>query len=164
QMVGEGKFRGDLYYRLAELTVTLPALRERGSDVLLLADRFLEGFARIRGMPLSFTDDAYQALLSHPWAGNVRELKKVIKRAAMLCPGPRVRRDDLVLGSRSAVANDGAEEIYSLPLEQARMAFEREYFTRLLEQTGGNVSEAARRTGYTRQGLRDLLKRIGVMR
>jgi DNA-binding NtrC family response regulator len=164
QMVGEGKFRSDLYYRLAELTVTLPALRERGSDVLLLADRFLEGFARTRGVSLTFADEAYQALLAHAWAGNVRELKKVIKRAAMLCQGPRVQRDDLILGSRSVEVGDTADEIYSLPLEQARMAFEREYFTRLLEQTGGNVSEAARRTGYTRQGLRDLLKRIGVMR
>jgi transcriptional regulator with PAS, ATPase and Fis domain len=164
QMVGEGKFRSDLYYRLAELTVTLPALRERGRDVLLLADRFLEGFARTRGMPLTFSDEAYQALLGHPWAGNVRELKKVIKRAAMLCQGPRILRDDLILGSRTAEVGDTSDEIYSLPLEQARMAFEREYFTRLLEQTGWNVSEAARRTGYTRQGLRDLLKRIGVMR
>jgi len=164
QMVGEGKFRSDLYYRLAELTVTLPPLRERGSDVLLLADRFLEGFARTRGVPLSFSDDAYQALLGHPWAGNVRELRKVVKRAAMLCQGPKVQRDDLLLGSRSTVVGDTADEIYNLPLEQARMAFEREYFTRLLEATGGNLSEAARRTGYTRQGIRDLLKRIGVMR
>jgi DNA-binding NtrC family response regulator len=164
QMVGEGKFRSDLYYRLAELTVTLPALRDRGSDVLLLADRFLESFARTRGVPLVFSDDAYQALMAHPWAGNVRELKKVIKRAAMLCQGPKVQREDLILGGRIAAASDGAEEIYALPLEQARMAFEREYFTRLLERTGGNVSEAARQTGYTRQGLRDLLRRIGVTR
>lgn len=164
QMVGEGKFRSDLYYRLAELTVTLPPLRERGTDVMVLADRFLEGFARTRGMSLTFSDDAYQALLGHPWAGNVRELKKVVKRAAMLCAGPKVQRDDLILGSRTAEVDSAADEIYGLPLEQARMAFEREYFTRLLEATGGNVSEAARRTGYTRQGLRDLLKRIGVMR
>jgi transcriptional regulator with GAF, ATPase, and Fis domain len=164
QMVGEGKFRSDLYYRLAELTITLPPLRERGNDVLLLADRFLEGFARTRGVSLAFSDDAYQALLDHPWAGNVRELKKVVKRAAMLCQSSRLQRDDLLLGSRSAVVGDTSDEIYGLPLEQARMAFEREYFTRLLEATGGNLSEAARRTGYTRQGLRDLLRRIGVMR
>ncbi|MCX4246018.1 sigma 54-interacting transcriptional regulator [Paraliomyxa miuraensis] len=161
QMVGEGKFRADLYYRLDELTVTLPALRERGSDMLLLADRFLQGFARDRGVALSFSDEAYQALRAHPWPGNVRELKKVIKRAAMLCPGSTVRRDDLVLGG--AVANDALDEsIYRLPLDEARTEFEREYFKRLLERTRGNVSEAARQTGYTRQGLRDLLKRIGL--
>lgn len=162
-MVGEGKFRGDLYYRLAELTVTLPPLRERGGDVLLLADRFLQGFARDRGAALSFSDEAYQALRAHSWAGNVRELKKVVKRAAMLCPGSTVRRDDLVLGKE--IAGDGLDEsIYRLPLDEARLEFEREYFKRLLERTGGNVSEAARQTGYTRQGLRDLLKRIGMIR
>lgn len=164
QMVGEGKFRSDLYYRLAELTITLPPLRERGEDMLMLADRFLETFAKSRGVPLSLSDDARQMLKSHQWAGNVRELKKVIKRAAMLCPEPRVGAEDLILGTRSDPSRDALEELYNLPLEQARIAFEREYFTRLLEQTGGNVSEAARRTGYTRQGLRDLLKRIGVTR
>jgi len=164
QMVGEGDFRSDLYYRLAEMTVTLPPLRERGHDVLMLAERFLEGFAQARGMPLSFSEDAKEMIISHPWAGNVRELKKVVKRAAMLCPGPEVVAEDLVLGTRSDPGRDSLDRLYSLPLEQARIAFEREYFTRLLEQTGGNVSEAARRTGYTRQGLRDLLKRIGVTR
>ncbi len=163
-MVGEGDFRSDLYYRLAEMTVTLPPLRERGADVLMLADRFLEIFGQARGMPLTFSEDARQMLRSHRWAGNVRELKKVVKRAAMLCPEPEVAAEDLILGTRNDPGHDAMEELYRLPLEQARMAFEREYFTRLLEQTGGNVSEAARRTGYTRQGLRDLLKRIGVTR
>ncbi len=164
QMVGEGNFRSDLYYRLAEMTVTLPPLRERGPDVLMLADRFLDTFGQARGISLRLSDDARQMLRDHKWAGNVRELKKVIKRAAMLCPGTEVAAEDLILGTRNDPGHDPLEQLYSLPLEQARMAFEREYFTRLLEQTGGNVSEAARRTGYTRQGLRDLLKRIGVTR
>ncbi|MCH9683634.1 MAG: sigma 54-interacting transcriptional regulator [Deltaproteobacteria bacterium] len=165
QMVAEGKFRSDLYYRLAELTITLPALRERGDDVVMLADTFLEQFSKSRGLRLSFSDEAKTALRAQNWAGNVRELKKVIKRAAMLCHGPQIRAEDLTLGLlRGPAANDALEELYSLPLEQARMAFEREYFTRLLKETRDNVSEAARRTGYTRQGLRDLLKRIGVVR
>ncbi len=164
QMVGEGKFRSDLYYRLAELTITLPPLRERGNDVLLLSDSFLEDFSATRGVRMSLSEEARQALLADEWAGNVRELRKVIKRAAMLSPSPVIRREDLLLGNRGRAMGDSMDEIYNLPIEQARQAFEREYFTRLLKQTNGNISEAARRTGYTRQGLRDLLKRTGVVR
>ncbi len=163
-MVAEGKFRSDLYYRLAELTVTLPALRERGDDVVMLAEAFLEEFSKSRGVRLNFTEEAITSLRGHGWAGNVRELKKVVKRAAMLSHGPQIRAEDLTLGRLAPGVSDALEELYNLPLEQARTAFEREYFTRLLKETRGNVSEAARRTGYTRQGLRDLLKRIGVVR
>src|SRR6185312_6024364 len=85
------EFREDLYFRIAAVPVTVPALRERGNDVQMLADTFLERFRReFRKPDLQFTDEAREALGSYSWPGNVRELQNTIERAAILCDGDSI--------------------------------------------------------------------------
>jgi transcriptional regulator with GAF, ATPase, and Fis domain len=163
KMVGDSTFREDLYFRLSEMPIDLPPLREREADVVLIAERFLATFAEERGEALQLGEDAKAALREHAWPGNVRELRKAIRRAAYLSNAAIVHRHDLALGGRHA--SPGASDFddgFSLPLADAREVFDREYLTRLLASTGGNLSEAARRSGFSRQGLRDLLRRLGL--
>ncbi len=95
QMVSLGTFREDLYFRLSVIHVELPPLRDRKDDVPALANLFLADLAQRRGMQMSFGPDALQSLQSHSWPGNVRELRNVVERAASLCDGAVVRRNDL---------------------------------------------------------------------
>src|SRR3954471_19129233 len=96
QMVNQGTFREDLFFRLSVIHVELPPLRERKEDVPALAETFLRDISGRRGLHMEFAPDAIQGLVSHLWSGNVRELKNVVERAASLCEGPVVRRIDLM--------------------------------------------------------------------
>ncbi|HXH82103.1 MAG TPA: sigma-54 dependent transcriptional regulator, partial [Candidatus Tectomicrobia bacterium] len=99
----DGRFRPDLYHRLAVLTLALPPLRERGEDVLLLADRFLAGVCEEYGLPpRSLADDARAALRAHAWPGNVRELINVIERTALLADEPVLTAEHLALSGAGA--------------------------------------------------------------
>jgi DNA-binding NtrC family response regulator len=169
RMVGEGSFRDDLYFRLAQMQLEIPPLRERGKgDVTLLADVFLDRFAVERGATLRFAADTYAALTAYPWPGNVRELRNVVRYAAMWAQGDCVTPNDLPplrhgpSESRPPTATRAAEleEALLLPIADAKLAFERVYVTRILAETGGNQSEAARRIGMSRSAFRELLKRV----
>src|SRR5439155_19270905 len=93
-----GTFREDLYFRLSVVHVELPPLRERREDIPGLANHFLRDVATRRGMAMSFSQDAIAGLMSHSWAGNVREMRNVIERASALSDGPVITRADLVFG------------------------------------------------------------------
>lgn len=163
KMVADGEFREDLYFRLADVTVELPPLRNRGDDPVMLAERFIAELAGDRELPLS--SGAKAALRSEAWPGNVRELRRAIRRAVFLAPGPQIERSDLSPGLHGPHAQDrggAADELFALPFREARQDFELRYFRALLAQTDGNLSEAARRSGYSRQGLRELLRRLGL--
>jgi transcriptional regulator with GAF, ATPase, and Fis domain len=180
KMVGVGQFREDLYFRLSVMTVELPALRERGEDVLLLAQKFLEDFKRVHGSAPVLGADARAALLDEPWQGNVRQLKNTIERAAYLARAGLVEPADLHLGRRerrfAAAAESTSEgqaapagideELYAQPFKEAKQSmvdeFEREYFRRLLAKTDNNLSRASAEAGITRYYLRELLKRLGM--
>ncbi|MCA9713748.1 MAG: sigma 54-interacting transcriptional regulator [Myxococcales bacterium] len=172
QMVGDGKFREDLYFRLSDIRVELPPLRDRGDDILLIARAILDELAAQHGRSLTLTEDACAYLRGCAWPGNVRELRKTMRRAAFMAQGAAVERSDLAPGWREPALpqredearRDGAalDELCDLPFKAAREAFEREYLGRLMKDAGGNLSEAARRASYSRQGLRDLLKRLGI--
>lgn len=96
-LVKEGKFREDLYYRLQGFLIHLPPLRERGNDVVLLANTFLKRFIEGNKMkPLNFSKDAIRELLSHSWPGNIRELKSVVERAALICDSEQIEASDLI--------------------------------------------------------------------
>ncbi len=167
------RFRPDLYYRLAVVTLTVPSLRDRREDVPLLVRHYLEYFRALLGRPVTgVTADALEALVAHDWPGNVRELINVLERAVLLCPGTEVGVDDLpaaLVGSRRAgqAAGDGDagadEPLLDRPLAAARdevlAAFERRYLARLLAATHGRVSEAARRAGVNPRTLFDLMRR-----
>jgi transcriptional regulator with GAF, ATPase, and Fis domain len=103
-MVNSGTFREDLYFRLSVIHVELPPLRERREDTAELAQHFLREVASRRGVPLSLGSDAVQALLSHSFPGNVRELRNVVERAASLASGPVITRADLVFGRDSGAS------------------------------------------------------------
>jgi transcriptional regulator with GAF, ATPase, and Fis domain len=175
-MVSRGEFREDLYFRISVMMIDLPPLRERGEDVILLAEQFLDDFRRTHGRAPQLSDPARQALLSEKWPGNVRELKNTIERAAYLATGTVIDPADLYVGrrpdkrhgarERSTLPGLQDEALYKMPYKEAKQilldGFEHGYFKRLLAQTGGNLSRASAEAGITRYYLRELLKRHGL--
>jgi DNA-binding NtrC family response regulator len=154
--VAEGRFRGDLLYRLNTVELHVPALRDRRDDVPVLAEHFLREFAeRYRKTLAGFDPDAMRALLDYRWPGNVRELAHTVERAVLLARGDAVAVDDLNLRGARAEAGPGLEE---MPLEDA----ERHIIRRALERHGGNVSHAAEALGLSRSALYRRLQKFGI--
>jgi transcriptional regulator with GAF, ATPase, and Fis domain len=163
--VAAGRFREDLYYRLAVVTLTVPPLRDRREDVPLLATRFLGDFGVEPSRLL--TRDSLDALMRHAWPGNVRELRNTLERAVALSEPLAVGNGAAPpASSSSSGATAGAPVDLSLPLRVGRQrvvdAWERAYVTRLLDECGGNVSEASRRAGLERMSMYRLLHRLGL--
>lgn len=156
-MIREGSFREDLYYRLSEITIKIPPLRERPGDAVLLAQAFLERNARELGRAIrGFTADALAALETHAWPGNVREMENLIKRAAIMADGSQITADDLGLDAAAGI------EAQPLNLRQARENAERQAVSRALAQSKGSVAQAAELLGITRPTLYDLMAKIGL--
>ena len=165
-------FREELYHRLAVVTLQLPALRERGQDILMLAEHFLAGTCRDYGLaPKTLAEDARAALLAYRWPGNVRELANLMERVALLTDGRRVTADVLKLitprGRPASPLPDG----YARPsgtahkatsLEHAVGEVEKARILQALHETRGNISQAADRLGVTRAILRYRLKKYGL--
>lgn len=160
EMVKEGTFRPDLYYRLRVLSLTVPPLRERGTDIALLSREFAATTARRYGIPIpEIMPDAEQALNAYPWPGNVRELKHVMERAVLQSGGTQLRASHLMLeGNLAAGDTDPGPAVDGMTLEAAEDLLIR----RTLEQTQGNVSEAARRLAIGRTALRYRMKKHGI--
>src|SRR5256885_6361029 len=169
--------REDLYYRLRVVPIHVPALRERPSDIALLAEFFLARYwARHRGAatPLpKFSDAAVRALRARPWKGNVRELQNVVEHMVVLLePAAEIRPEDIpALGDRSAEEvkawaplNVSMEEPYYAARDRLVAEFELHYLTQLLTQAGGNMSRAARVAGVDRTTLYRLMERHGLDR
>jgi two-component system NtrC family response regulator len=157
-MMAEGRFREDLYYRLNEVTVQVPQLRERAADVVVLASFFLSRFATEYGrLARGFSATALAALRDHPWPGNVRELENRVKRAVVMTDGPLLSAADLGLTAP-------AEDTQSLTIRDARARAEREVLQLALAQAGSNLSKAAKLLGISRPTLYDLMQqhRIGL--
>jgi len=154
--IAAGRFREDLYYRLKVVSIHMPPLRDRGEDVLLLAQHFLEHFSRKLKRRFDRLSPAVaRALISYSWPGNVRELKNVVERAVLLEDGPvlEVRHLPQEIGrDRSTLVLDG-----NIPTLQE---VEDQHVLRVLEHTGENKSQAARLLGISRQSLIDRLKRL----
>jgi two-component system NtrC family response regulator len=150
--IAEGAFREDLYYRLAEMRIDIPPLRERPGDAVLLANHFLRLFAReLSRRVTGFTPDAAAAIDAYEWPGNVRELQNRVKRAVVVAEGRRVTREDLGLDPA-----DGAPGL--LNLRRVRERAELEAVRRALARAQGNISRAARLLGVSRPTLYDLLR------
>ncbi|MDR2259425.1 MAG: PEP-CTERM-box response regulator transcription factor [Azoarcus sp.] len=155
--IQEGQFREDLYYRLTEIVVAIPPLREREGDAVLLAQHFAQRFAQEnkRGT-LHLADDALAAIENHTWPGNVRELENCIKRAVIMAEGNRIVAADLGL---EAVGDEGLEY---LNLRRVREAAERQAVVRVLARTNGNIVRAAEILGVSRPSLYDLMNRFSL--
>jgi len=151
QMIAEGKFREDLYYRLAVVTLQLPRLADRGDDLVLLTAHFLKEFGELYGKPIAAISDRALALLrEHTWIGNVRELRNVIERAVLLAEGDVVRSVDLPedwagATTRHEMASPG-------PLATLQEA-ERRHIAQVLTHTRGQIGEAAQILGVHRNTL-----------
>jgi two-component system response regulator HydG len=163
QAVHDGRFREDLYYRLNVLHVSLPPLRSRGGDIMLLAQHFLVHFARHLGRAVEgISEAAAQRLMAYPWPGNVRELRNSIERAVALTRFDHIAAEDLPERIKTfearhvLVAGDALEEL--VPLEEV----ERRYILRVLQAAGGNKSLAAQRLGVSRRTLYRKLGEYGV--
>ena len=154
----EGKFREDLYYRLAVVVLSLPPLRERAGDVRLLAQEFLRRSGVANGKDgLSLSKDAVQALESHSWPGNVRELENRVKRAVIMAEGKRLVAEDLELESTEASP-------VNLNLKEARESAEREVIHKALRKHGGKIAPAASDLGISRPTLYELMDKLGIAR
>jgi two-component system, NtrC family, response regulator AtoC len=181
QLVRNGQFRADLYFRLRVVQLDLPPLRERGDDIMLLADSFLQHHATRYGKPTPrVTTDAREALLRHSWPGNVRELRNRLEQAVLLCTDQILDESLLSLGqslrdvggAAAPSAAPSAATTRAAPVTQpddmnnatARTLpeLERDALVQALEHTGGNVSRAARELGISRDTLRYRIEKYGL--
>ncbi|HPT49043.1 MAG TPA: PEP-CTERM-box response regulator transcription factor [Accumulibacter sp.] len=156
-LIAEGRFREDLYYRLAEIVVNIPSLRERSGDAALLAHAFVRRMAeeQHRGA-MSLREDAVRAIEAHNWPGNVRELENYIKRAVIMADGNQITAEDLGL------IVGGALEPAGLDLRRARDEAEKRVIITALARADGNVVKAAEMIGVSRPTLYDLMHRFGL--
>jgi two-component system NtrC family response regulator len=156
ERITTGLFREDLFYRLAEIVVTVPPLRDRPGDAVLLAHALVRRVAdeQKRGR-LGISDEALAVIERHRWPGNVRELENVIKRAVILADGPIIQARDL--GMAAPTSDD-----VPLNLREARDGAERREIARALARANGNLSKAADLLGVSRPTLYDLLNRFGL--
>jgi transcriptional regulator with AAA-type ATPase domain/tetratricopeptide (TPR) repeat protein len=155
--VQEGRFRADLYHRLAVVTLVLPPLRARGRDILMLAEEFLGRICEDYRLPTRvLAADAQQALLSYSWPGNVRELANVLERAALLSDTPMLTAAGLGLPGPATEAQRGTATV------DAEGAGERRVLLEVLEATGWNYTRAAARLGLPRNTLRYRAERLGL--
>ncbi len=160
-LIKAARFREDLYYRLAEIVVTVPPLRERTGDAVLLAHAFLRRFAQEqRRGALSFTADALQAIEHHAWPGNVRELLNVVKRAAIMADGSQVGCEDLGWPRPDDAPDDPATS--SLDLRSVREKAERIAVVSALARANGNIAKASELLGISRPTLYDLMHRLAI--
>ncbi len=154
----EGRFREDLYYRLAVVLVTIPPLRERGEDIPLLASAFLQRYAEEnRHKVTGFSVEARRAISEYNWPGNVRELENRVRRAVIMAEQRRVSLQDLGLTSSYA-------RYESMTLREAREAVERELVEAALSRSDGNMSRAAEELGISRPTLYELIEKLGIER
>lgn len=154
-MIADGRFREDLYYRLAEIVVKIPALAERSGDPVLLARHFVNRFGReLNPSVQSLSPEAVEAIDGYGWPGNVRELENRIKRAVIMTDGKWVTAEDLDLPSSAATE----EEPMPINLRAAREVADRKVIRQAMSRTDNNISGAAKLLGISRPTLYDLLK------
>jgi two-component system response regulator FlrC len=185
QRVKDGKFREDLYFRLAVFPIRIPPLRERPLDILPLAQHFLARYGRTMGRQgLKLSEHSHQALQNHPWPGNVRELENAMQRALLLSDGALIEPDDIELhagqnpasvqpaafvpslpaGNAADLSANGTPLAYSsdkqttLTGAQDMDSIEREHILKVLKQAGGNRKEAVNILGLSERALRYKLK------
>ena len=158
ESVVSGGFREDLYFRLAVVVVTVPALRERGDDIGVIAKEFLRRYGVEHGKPrLTFGPDAMRVLNLYHWPGNVRELQNRVQRAVIMAEGKRVTAGDLEL-------TDALDGLPPQTLKEARESVEREIVQEALRRHRGKITSAALELGISRPTLYELMEKLGIAR
>lgn len=161
ELLRANRFRQDLYFRLNVVSIELPPLRDRGDDIMLLAEHFMQGFCRKAGRrPPRFTSSACKRLISHAWPGNVRELRNLTERLAYLSTSEQIDADELALillpGARPSLVDAG------LDLNEATRQFQQSYIKQAIERARGNVSLAAKNLGVHRSNLYRKMRQLGM--
>jgi transcriptional regulator with PAS, ATPase and Fis domain len=163
EAIQAGKFRRDLYYRLNVFSIRLPSLRDRVEDIVPLAYHFLRRASRQIGRPpLGLSDEARRALETHRWEGNVRELRSVMERAALVCKSGMVAASDLPLVGETEEGQPAAAVADSIPNAGTLRELERQILVKTLALADGNQSQAARILGLHESTLRFRLRRAGI--
>ncbi len=158
--MAEGTFREDLYYRLNVFPIYMPALRERKTDILLLAEHFLDAYARENGKEIRrITTPAIDMLVAYHWPGNVRELENCVERAVLLCDEPAIHSYHLPATLQTA---DASRSAVDLSLEEATRTFETDLVVDALKATRGNVRQAAEQLGTTARILGYKVRKYGI--
>ena len=159
ELIKSGKFREDLYFRIAVVTIRLLPLRERGEDVVFLAREFLQRYANQNGRPkVVFAPEALRAMSRYSWPGNVRELQNRVKRGVIMASGSRVTAKDLEL-ERDQVSVTSSS---ATTLRQAREHVEREMVEQALKRNSGKITSAAADLGISRPTLYELMDKLGI--
>lgn len=154
----EGRFREDLFYRLAEIVIHIPPLRDRVGDPAMLAHAFVRRFAQEQGRgSMTLTEDAIRSIENHPWPGNIRELENCIKRAAIMADGNQIAPEEVGLERVELSENQD-----SLDLRAIRDAAERQAIIAALGRVNGNMVKAAELLGVSRPTLYDLMHRLNL--
>jgi two-component system NtrC family response regulator len=154
KLARENEFREDLYYRISEISVRIPPLREREGDMLLLARVFLEKFSKQMGKTQHrFSKDSLAAIEAYPWPGNVRELENRVKRAVIMAEHKQISVSDLELGGA------GVDDVRTFNLREIREQAERQAIVRAMGHVGGKISQASELLGVSRPTMYDLIKK-----
>jgi two-component system, NtrC family, response regulator len=158
ELIANGKFREDLYFRLAVVTIRLLPLRERGEDIVFLAREFLQRYASQNGRTrMVFAPNALRAVSGYSWPGNVRELQNRVKRGVIMASGSRVTAKDLELERDRGMVSSAAPT-----LRQAREHVEREMIEQALKKHSGKITSAAADLGISRPTLYELMEKLGI--
>ena len=168
--IQDGRFREDLFHRLAVVPIRVPSLAERRDDIPHLVQHFMEQISRTAGLPIrQIGEDAMAVLQAHDWPGNIRQLRNNVERLMILTRGDddAVITADLLPAEIGAMlpalpTSTGGEHLMSLPLRDAREIFEREYLVAQINRFGGNISRTAEFVGMERSALHRKLKTLGV--
>lgn len=157
QHIEQGLFREDLYYRVSEITLNIPPIREREGDAIIIAQALLKNFIQQMQRPqLSFSDDAMKAIKAYSWPGNVREIINKVKRAVIMADEKNITASDLELNCSSEITEE------ALNLRQIRDAAEKMAITQALNAAQNNMAKAARLLGITRPTLYNLTEKLGI--
>jgi two-component system NtrC family response regulator len=156
-LVESGAFRQDLYYRISEVTIRIPPLRDRPGDAIVIAQTVMERRAREHGRPVrGFTPDALKAIQAYPWPGNIRELENRVNSAVIMAEGKHISLGDLQLADVASIGVDW------LNLRAVRQRAESDAIRQALAFSHGNLSRAAELLGITRPTLYDLLEKNSI--
>jgi len=163
ELVRNGRFRSDLYYRLNVFTLQVPPLRNHAEDIPALVEHFMQRHCRLQGLrPRTFGDDALRLLGEHPWPGNVRELQNVVERILILSEADPVAAGDVRTALGGGVRPQMPDRLFDAPLREAREDFERHYLEYHLRANAGNITRTSVDAGLERTHLYRKLKQLGL--
>ncbi len=163
ELIQQRRFREDLFFRLNVVSLTLPPLSQRGEDVLLLTQHFLEQFCYQIGRKVPVLEPSAEAAIRrHPWPGNIRELRNTVERICYLCTEDSVSADELMLTGSISSGAGSAQVVFTDALTEATKEFQIEHITRAIDSCGGNMTDAAETLGLHRSNLYRKMRQLGM--